>query len=208
MSSKNNLIEKINDGHCYIISEVGLNHNGSTEFAKKLVDIAAIAGVDAVKFQKRTVDKLAIMTILDAKDERFPEFGNTYREIREHLEFNAEQYAELKSYTESKGLDFIVTAFDIDAVDFLCAIGVEQLKLASHSLTNIKLLEYVATKGKLTILSTGMAEIDEVDSAVEVFRSRHAPLALGPCRLSAALGTQGPRPRQGPAGRLRLCRHP
>jgi sialic acid synthase SpsE len=166
---------------CYVIAEAGLNHNGSMEIAKKLIDAAAVAGVDAVKFQKRTVEKLAIRDVLDAPDDRFPMFGKTYREIRQHLEFNLEQYAELKAYTELKGLDFMVTAFDIDAVDFLEQVGVKQYKLASHSLTNIELLEYLSNRGKPTILSTGMAELDEVDQAVDVFKSKNAPLALMHC---------------------------
>ena len=171
----------IDDTKCYIIAEAGLNHNGSLEIAKKLIDVAFIAGVNAVKFQKRTVDKLAIKAVLDAKDERFPEFGRTYREIREHLEFDADEYAELKRYTESRGLDFMVTAFDLDAVDFLEAVGVTHFKLASHSLTNIRLLEYLAAKAQPTILSTGMADLDEIDHAVNIFRSRGAPLALMHC---------------------------
>lgn len=171
----------IDRSNCYIIAEAGLNHNGSLEIAKKLIDVAFIAGVDAVKFQKRTVDKLAVKLVLDAKDDRFPEFGRTYREIREHLEFDAEEYAELKRHTESRGLDFMVTAFDTDAVDFLEALDVTHFKLASHSLTNLRLLEYLATKAKQTILSTGMADLDEVDRAVEIFRSRGAPLALMHC---------------------------
>lgn len=172
-----------NFGHskCYIIAEAGLNHNGSVEVARKLIDVAYIAGVDAVKFQKRTVDKLAIKAVLDAKDERFPEFGGTYREIREHLEFDAGEYADLKHYAESKGLDFVVTAFDTDAVDFLESLGVTHFKLASHSLTNVGLLEYLAGKGKPTILSTGMADLDEIDSAVDIFRRHDAPLALMHC---------------------------
>lgn len=166
---------------CYVIAEAGLNHNGSIDIARKLIDVAAIAGADAVKFQKRTVDKLAVKAVLDAKDERFPAFGNTYREIRERLEFNADQYAELKRYSESKGMDFMVTAFDTDAVDFLESVGVERYKLASHSLTNLGLLEYLAAKGKPTILSTGMAELAEIDRAVSIFRERGAPLALMHC---------------------------
>jgi sialic acid synthase SpsE len=166
---------------CYVIAEAGLNHNGSVEIARKLIDVAAVAGVDAVKFQKRTVSKLAIKAVLDAPDERFPEFGKTYREIREHLEFSADEYVELKKYAESKGLDFMVTAFDTDAYDFLEAVGVERFKLASHSLTNIELLEYMARKGKLTVLSTGMADLEEIDRAVEIFRSHKAPLALMHC---------------------------
>jgi sialic acid synthase SpsE len=166
---------------CYVIAEAGLNHNGSIEIARKLIDVAAVAGVDAVKFQKRTVSKLAVKAVLDAPDERFPEFGKTYREIREHLEFSADEYIELKRYAESKGLDFMVTAFDTDAYDFLEAVGVERFKLASHSLTNIELLEYMANKGKPTVLSTGMADLEEIDRAVEIFRSRKAPLALMHC---------------------------
>ncbi len=166
---------------CYVIAEAGLNHNGSLDIARKLIDVADVAGVDAVKFQKRTVNMLAVKSVLDAADDRFPEFGKTYREIREHLEFTSDEYCELKRYAESKGLDFMVTAFDTAAVDFLEAVGVESYKLASHSLTNLELLAYLATKGKPTILSTGMAELDEIDRAVEVFRSRNAPLALMHC---------------------------
>ena len=170
-----------NKSDCYIIAEAGLNHNGSIEIARKLIDVAAIAGANAVKFQKRTVEKLAVKAVLDAKDDRFPEFGSTYREIREHLEFDAAQYIDLKHYSESKGLDFIVTAFDTDAVDFLESVGIEHYKLASHSLTNLGLLEYLAAKGKRTILSTGMADLDEIDRAVGIFRVGDTPLALMHC---------------------------
>jgi len=166
---------------CYIIAEAGLNHNGSIEIAKKLIDLAVKAGADAVKFQKRTVDVLAIETVLDAEDNRFPEFGNTYREIRDFLEFDLEEYKELKNYSEDKGLDFMVTAFDIGAVDFLNQVGVEKIKLASHSLTNYDLLEYLAEQNKETILSTGMAKLEEIDLAVEIFVTKRAPLSLMHC---------------------------
>lgn len=181
---KNNLDILINErqvNNCYVIAEAGLNHNGSIEIAKKLIDVAAIAGADAVKFQKRTVDKLAVKTTLDAKDDRFPEFGSTYREIREHLEFTLEQYRELKIYSESKGLDFIVTAFDTDAADFLEELGIDIYKLASHSATNLELLEYLASSGKSSIMSTGMADLDEIDRAVEIFNNHKTPLYLLHC---------------------------
>lgn len=166
---------------CYVIAEAGLNHNGSLEIAKKLIDVAAVAGVNAVKFQKRTVEKLAIKSTLDAKDDRFPEFGKTYREIREHLEFTLDQYRELKLYAESKGLDFMVTAFDADAVDFLEKLGIGRYKLASHSLTNFDLLDYLASLRKPVVLSTGMAELEEIDRAVEIFKRHNAPLSLMHC---------------------------
>jgi sialic acid synthase SpsE len=167
--------------HCYIIAEAGLNHNGSVQVAKKLIDLASESGADAVKFQKRTVDKLAIKSTLDALDNRFPEFGKTYREIREYLEFNMDQYKVLKKYTEDKGLDFLCTAFDIDAADFLEELGVSIYKLASHSATNIELLEYLAKTGKKSILSTGMADLNEIATAVEIFKSNDTPLVLLHC---------------------------
>ena len=92
-----NNFKDANGSSCYVIAEAGLNHNGSIEKAKKLVDLAHLAGSNAVKFQKRTVDVLAVKETLNAKDDRFPEFGSTYKEIREHLEFSFEEYQELKS---------------------------------------------------------------------------------------------------------------
>jgi sialic acid synthase SpsE len=175
------VLAKNTPNYCYVIAEAGLNHNGSVEIAKKLIDVAAVAGADAVKFQKRTIDKLAVKATLDAKDDRFPEFGSTYREIREHLEFTLEQYKELKTYSESKKLDFIVTAFDTDAADFLEELGIEIYKLASHSATNLELLEYLASTGKASIMSTGMADLDEVDRAVEIFGNHKTPLYLLHC---------------------------
>lgn len=166
---------------CYVIAEAGLNHNGSVEIAKKMIDVAAIAGADCVKFQKRTVSKLAVKETMDAKDDRFPEFGKTYREIREHLEFSFEEYQEIKNYTESKGLDFMCTAFDTDAVDFLEKLGTKNYKLASHSLTNHELLDYLARLKRNTILSTGMCDIEEIDKAVSIFKKYNAPLVLLHC---------------------------
>ena len=172
---------KSNDLGCYVIAEAGLNHNGSVKIAKQLIDLAAIAGADAVKFQKRTVSKLAVKSTLDAPDDRFPEFGKTYREIREHLEFNMTQYQEIKKYTENKGLDFLCTAFDTEAADFLEELGVDIYKLASHSATNIELLEYLAKTGKQSIMSTGMADLDEIGTAVRIFKEYKTPLLLMHC---------------------------
>ena len=173
---------KINNvGQCYIIAEAGLNHNGSIEIAKNLIDLALEAGADAVKFQKRTVNNLAIKKALDAKDDRFPEFGKTYREIRNHLEFDMDQYKVIKKYTEDRGMDFLCTAFDIEAADFLEELGVGIYKLASHSATNIELLEYLAKTGKHSIMSTGMAEMSEVETAVKIFERHKTPLILLHC---------------------------
>jgi len=174
--------EKLNNlKSCYVIAEAGLNHNGSVEIAKKLIDLAEEAGADAVKFQKRTVENLAIKKNLDALDNRFPEFGSTYREIREHLEFDMEQYKIIKKYAEGKGMDFLCTAFDPEAADFLNELGISIYKLASHSATNIELLEYLAKTGKHSIMSTGMAEMSEIDTAVKIFEKHKTPLMLLHC---------------------------
>lgn len=171
----------ISPGHCFVIGEIGLNHNGSLDVARRLIDLAALAGADAVKLQKRTVDQLAVAATLDAADERFPQFGRTYREIREHLEFSADQYRELKAHAQARQLHFMVTAFDCEAVDFLEEVGVDSYKLASHSLTNLDLLAYLARLKKPTVLSTGMSMLDEVDAAVDIFKTAGAPLSLMHC---------------------------
>jgi sialic acid synthase SpsE len=178
---KENIFTNQNTQHTYVIAEAGLNHNGSVQIAKQLIDLAAEAGADAVKFQKRTVENLAVKATLDAADDRFPEFGNTYRQIREHLEFDMDQYKEIKKYAEGKNLDFLCTAFDPQAADFLEELGIEVYKLASHSATNIELLEYLAKTGKNSILSTGMADMDEISTAVEIFEKYNTPLLLLHC---------------------------
>ncbi len=181
MKENINYFNQLTKNECYVIAEAGLNHNGSMEMAKKLIDLASIAGADAVKFQKRTINKLATADYLNKKDDRFPEFGNTYKEIREHLEFDQNEYEELKEYSKKKQIDFIVTAFDKEAVDFLEKVGVEIYKLASHSLTNIDLIKYISKLQKPTILSTGMSMIDELDLAVDIFKKNQCPLALMHC---------------------------
>jgi len=178
---KNIFITNNANTHTYVIAEAGLNHNGSVKIAEQLIDLAVAAGADAVKFQKRTVDKLAVKSTLDAPDDRFPEFGKTYREIREFLEFDMAQYKEIKKYTEDQGLDFLCTAFDPEAADFLEELGIEIYKLASHSATNIELLEYLAETGKKSIMSTGMADMQEIETAVKIFEKHKTPLLLLHC---------------------------
>jgi sialic acid synthase SpsE/CMP-N-acetylneuraminic acid synthetase len=174
--------KKIGPGQpCFVIAEIGLNHNGEVAIAKKLIRAAKDAGCDAVKFQKRDVATLAIESVLDAADGRFPAFGNTYREIREHMEFDEREYRELLAYAAECGIPFFCTAFDVPSARFLEALGMSGYKLASHSLTNLPLLEHMAGLGKPIILSTGMATLEECDRAVDVFRSRGCPLILLHC---------------------------
>ena len=169
------------DRHCYVIAEAGLNHNGSMELARQLVDVAAEAGADCVKFQKRNVATLAVAPVLDAEDDRFPSLGATYREIRERLEFDLDQYRELKGLVEARGMDFLCTAFDVESVDFLERLGIGAYKMASHSNTNLHLLRYVAALGKPVFLSTGACTAEELDDAVGVFSDEGGELTLLHC---------------------------
>lgn len=182
MTSINFLGHEVGKGHpSFIIGEIGLNHNGDIEIAKKLIAVAKEAGCTAVKFQKRDVANLATKNVLDAKDERFPSFGSTYREIRNHIELNRNQFTELMAYAKSLDIPFFCTPFDITSVEFLESLGMEAYKIASHSVSNVPFLEYVAGLGKPTAMSTGMASLEEIDQAVNIFLSRKTPLALLHC---------------------------
>ncbi len=178
-----NLIEKLdkNKNYTYFISEIGLNHNGSIEIAKNLVDVAKNSGSDAVKLQKRDVSNLATKEILDMQDDRFPEFGKTYREIREHIEFDLNQYKEIKDYCMKSNIDFLCTAFDIESAKFLMNLGIDYFKIASHSVTNIPLLEFIAENNLPSILSTGMSEVDDIDTAYNIFKKNDTDLILLHC---------------------------
>lgn len=165
----------------YVIAEIGLNHNGNLSVAKELISGAAEAGADAVKFQKREVSILATRETLDAPDHRFPFLGTTYREIRESLELSHEEFKALKSMAESLGVDFFVTPFDLPSLDFIRELGVDRFKVASHGLTNLPLLRALAEIGHPVLLSTGMAELSEVEEAVSILDSGVRDIALLHC---------------------------
>lgn len=166
---------------CFVIGEAGLNHNGNLDSAKRLIDIAVSAGCDCVKFQRRTVSELTTDDLLDKEDNRFPTLGNTYREIRERHEFSADEFKELVGYAGGRGIICLCTPFDIPAVDFLEQFNLPAYKVASHSVTNLPLLQYLSTIGKPIIMSSGMCTFEELSSAVEVFRAADVPLAILHC---------------------------
>lgn len=169
------------EGPIYFIAEIGLCHNGSVDIAKALIDLAADAGADAVKFQKRTVDDLATPDVLAAEDRRFPSFGRTYREVREHIEFGRDEYDAVFAHAKKRNIPCFVTPFDETALHFLDRYDVPAYKLASHSLTDLPLLREVAKKGKPVVLSTGMASLDELDEGWRVLRDAGIPMALLHC---------------------------
>ena len=163
------------------IAEVGLNHNGDVQIAKKLIDIAAENGCAYAKFQKRTISLLATKEVLEARDGRFPSFGDTYGEIRRHLEFDEAEYEEIVCHCKQAGIAFLCTVFDPQSVDFIENFSPQAYKIASHNLTDIPLLEKVAMLRKRTFLSTGMAELDEIDRAVAIFNRHDTELVLFHC---------------------------
>ncbi len=151
---------------CYVIAEIGINHNGDLDIAKKLIDVAADAGCQAVKFQKRTPD---ISTPENQKNvERETPWGTmTYLEYKKRIEFEDDEYSQIARYSAEKGLDWFASPWDIPSVDFLERHGVVAHKIASASVTDIPLLEALKATGKPLILSTGMSTMDEIDAAVE-----------------------------------------
>jgi N-acetylneuraminate synthase len=159
---------KIGEGlPVYFIAEIGLNHNGSLEIAKKLIDVAAEAGAQAVKFQKRTP---AISTPEHMKDvPRETPWGTmTYLEYRYKVEFEKEQYAEINDYCDKLNLDWYASPWDEEAVDFLESMNVCAYKIASASVTDLGMLRKVKATNKPVILSTGMSTLEQIDKAVEV----------------------------------------
>lgn len=159
---------KIGDGEpTYLIGEIGLNHNGDVEIAKRLVDVAADAGAQAVKFQKRTPD---ISTPVAQRDQiRQTPWGEmTYLEYRYRVEFGKEQYSEIAAYSTERGLDWFASPWDVPSVEFLEDMDVVAHKVASASVTDMELLAALASTGKPVILSTGMSTIEQIDAAVEV----------------------------------------
>ena len=154
------------DSDVFVIAEVGHNHGGSLETALEMCRVAKECGCDAVKLQKRTLDKCYTKAFLNTPYNSEHAFGRTYGEHRAALEFGREEYVELKRYCRSINIDFFATAFDEDAADFLEMVGVPCYKIASGDLTNTPLIRHVAAKRKPMILSTGGACMADVYRAL------------------------------------------
>jgi N-acetylneuraminate synthase len=151
---------------CYVIAEIGINHNGDIDIAKKLINVASGAGCDAVKFQKRTIDVVYSPEEL-AKPRESP-FGNTNGDLKRGLEFEREEYEEINRYCREVKIDWFASCWDEASVDFIARFQVPCFKVASASLTDDKLLRHTRKVGKPILLSTGMSTLNEVDHAVEV----------------------------------------
>jgi len=154
------------DGHpAYVIAEVGINHNGDLNVAKKIIDAAAHAGADAVKFQKRTPE---VCTPLDQqKQMRETPWGYiSYLDYRYKVEFNEEQYREIDRYCKEKKIDWMVSVWDEPSVDFMEKFDTPAYKVPSASLTDHNLMKHVRKTGKPIIISTGMSTMDEIHKGV------------------------------------------
>lgn len=158
----------VGDGHpVYVIAEIGLNHNGDVENAKKLIDIAVEAGAQAVKFQKRTPD-IATPEHMKSTPRETPWGTMTYLEYRYKVEFEQDEYREIDAYCKSKRIAWFASPWDEPSVDFLEEMDVVAYKVASASVTDLGMLRKLKATGKPVILSTGMSTLEQIDTAVEV----------------------------------------
>jgi len=163
----------------FIVAEIGINHNGDVELVKKMIDVAKNVGCDAVKFQKRTIEKVYSKEVLDSP--RDSPWGKTTREQKLGIEFGQKEYDEIDRYCFLHDMEWYASAWDVDSQKFLRQYNLKHNKIASAMLTDYKLLETVAEEKKLTFISTGMSTMDEVRKAVEIFKKYDCPFELMHC---------------------------
>lgn len=151
---------------CYVIAEIGINHNGDMDIAKRLISVAVGAGCNAVKFQKRTID--VVYTAAELAKPRESPFGNTNGDLKRGLEFGLEEYKEIDRYCREVKIPWFASAWDEASVDFIAQFDVPCFKIASASLTDDNLLRHTRATGKPILLSTGMSTIEQIDRALTV----------------------------------------
>jgi len=163
----------------FIIAEIGINHNGDMAIAKQLIDAASDAGFDAVKFQKRTIDKVYTKEFLAARRES--PWGNTQRDQKEGLEFSDRDYKLIDAYCKEKRIQWSASAWDIDSQVFLQQFNCTFNKVASPMLGHIPLLKLIASEKKKTFISTGMSTLEEIDGVIKIFIDANCPFELMHC---------------------------
>jgi N-acetylneuraminate synthase len=166
----------------YLIAEIGINHNGSMEIAKKLIDEASSAGFDAVKFQKRSLNKVYTEEFLASYRES--PWGNTQRHQKEGLEFDHDDYVEIANYCKLRNIDWSASAWDVESQKFISEFNLPFNKVASAMLGHKPLLTQIAKEQKKTFISTGMATIDEIDDVVDLFIKNKCSFELMHCNSS------------------------
>lgn len=167
--------------HCYVIAEIGHNHQGNLERCKELFRLARECGAQAVKLQKRDNRSLYTREMYDKPYDNENSFGPTYGAHREALEFGSDQYRELQRYARELGLTFFATAFDMSSADFLAELDMPAYKIASGDLKNLPLLRHVARIGKPMIISTGGARLEDVERAYQTLVSLNPHIGILQC---------------------------
>jgi len=160
----------------FFVAEIGINHNGDMSICKELIDVAADAGCDAVKFQKRDINQVYTQDFLDSQRES--PWGKTQRAQKEGLEFSKQQYEEIATYCANKGIEWFASAWDKSSQGFLRQFDCKFNKIASAMIIYHDLLQMVAEEGKYTFISTGMSTYDNIQSAVDIFQEAQCPFEL------------------------------
>lgn len=160
----------------FVTAEIGINHNGDMNIAKKLIDVAVDAGCDAVKFQKRTVNKVYLKEYLDSPRES--PWGTTQRDQKEGLEFSDKEYHEIDRYCKKKKILWYVSCWDTASQIQMRKFKTKYNKVASAMIVHDDLLKLIAEEGKYTFISTGMSTIKEIEKAIQIFRQYKCPFEL------------------------------
>ena len=183
MTRKLNIFKRTitQDSDCFFVAEIGANHCGSVETGKKLIDMCKLAGVNAVKFQKRSNKNLFTKKIYNSIYDNPNSYGRTYGIHREKLELSIKQFKQLKKYATRKGLLFMCTPFDLESVTELESINLEAYKIASADITNLPLIRKIAKTRKPTFMSTGCATMPQVIRAHKEFTKINKNLCLMQC---------------------------
>tara|TARA_B100000989_G_C19533096_1_gene471519 strand:- start:8960 stop:9814 length:855 start_codon:yes stop_codon:yes gene_type:complete len=176
-------IEKI-----FFIAEIGINHNGDIEIAKKLIDAACNSGFDAVKLQKRDIDIVYSKELLDSA--RTSPWGETQRDQKKGLEFGSKEYDEIDKYCKEKGILWFASAWDLNSLKFLDHYNLDYHKIASAMVIDKLFLEEVAKRKKYTFISTGMSSLDNIEDAVNIFRKNNCEFELMHCNSTYPMKTE------------------
>lgn len=169
-----------NSQKCYVIAEIGINHNGKLDIAKKLIDVAVEAGANAIKFQKRNLEDLYREDALNDPNIESQGFEILVQVLKE-VEFNEKEYEEIVDYCKKKEITFLCTPWDKQSVDFLEKFNVSAYKVASADMTNFPLIRHIAKTGKPIIVSTGMSTMDEIENTVNFLRKENSSFILLHC---------------------------
>ena len=167
----------------YIIAEIGINHNGDLEIAKKLIDIAAFSGCNAVKFQKRNPD-VCVPEHQKNKIKQTPWGDMSYIDYKHRVEFNEDEFDEIEVYSKDKNIDWSASIWDLDSLEFLAKYDLPWIKIPSAHLTNDELMYAACKTGKKIIVSTGMSTVEEVDHAFHILNYNASDFALLHCNSS------------------------